>query len=494
MEKCKFCQQELDEGTTLCPHCGRDNAEVTEQETVEAVETAEAAETVETIETAPAVEETAEAPAKAKATPGKIALAVGAVVVLLALLAALIMAGINTNKPEAPAQDPTVETVPATIPEDGNPDDATCKGSYTVTDEEAFAAKDTVVATIGDQKLTNGQLQVHYWSAVNSFLSSEQGYYIMMYGGVDPEKPLDTQRCMLDETLTWQQYFLQQALNSWQTSCGLSGEAQKAGIQMTQEEQDFLAGLDTYLEETAAGFNMSVEELLMRNVGSGAGVEEFTAFQTLYTQGAGYYNSRVSEMVPTQEDLEAFFDEHAEGYAASGVTKEGEFVDVRHILVMPKADEASQEEAADSAEEATPTFSDEAWAACEQEAQAILDSWLAGEKTEESFAALANEKSEDPGSNNAGGLYENVYEGQMVEPFEKWCFDESRKEGDTGLVKTNYGYHIMYFVGGAPQWMHYAERDWRSTEIGEMLAELAENYPMTVEYGNVIIGSLKTGE
>jgi DNA-directed RNA polymerase subunit RPC12/RpoP len=35
----------------------------------------------------------------------------------------------------------------------------------------------------------------------------------------------------------------------------------------------------------------------------------------------------------------------------------------------------------------------------------------------------------------------------MVKDFENWLFDESRKEGDTGIVTTTYGDHVMYFVG-----------------------------------------------
>jgi hypothetical protein len=35
----------------------------------------------------------------------------------------------------------------------------------------------------------------------------------------------------------------------------------------------------------------------------------------------------------------------------------------------------------------------------------------------------------------------------MVNPFSTWCFDSSRKAGDTAIIKSQYGYHIMYFVG-----------------------------------------------
>ena len=35
----------------------------------------------------------------------------------------------------------------------------------------------------------------------------------------------------------------------------------------------------------------------------------------------------------------------------------------------------------------------------------------------------------------------------MVSEFDEWIFDKERKSGDTGIVKSDYGYHIMYYVG-----------------------------------------------
>ena len=34
----------------------------------------------------------------------------------------------------------------------------------------------------------------------------------------------------------------------------------------------------------------------------------------------------------------------------------------------------------------------------------------------------------------------------MVTEFNDWCFDANRKAGDVEMVKTDYGYHIIYFV------------------------------------------------
>lgn len=70
-----------------------------------------------------------------------------------------------------------------------------------------------------------------------------------------------------------------------------------------------------------------------------------------------------------------------------------------------------------------------------------------GSGTEEDFAVLAYRYSSDTGSFATGGLYKRVQQGEMVEEFDEWCFDESRRTGDTGIIATSYGYHIMYYCG-----------------------------------------------
>ena len=111
---------------------------------------------------------------------------------------------------------------------------------------------------------------------------------------------------------------------------------------------------------------------------------------------------------------------------------------VRHILA------AFEGGTTDETTGAT-TYSDEEKSAARAEAEAILAEYEAN-ATEDNFAALANEKSDD-GDGTTGGLYENIYPGQMVTAFNDWCFDEARKAGDTDIVETEYGYHVMYYVG-----------------------------------------------
>ena len=118
---------------------------------------------------------------------------------------------------------------------------------------------------------------------------------------------------------------------------------------------------------------------------------------------------------------------------------------VRHILVSFEHDHSESEDH----DHTDTAYTDAEKATAKTAAEELLAQWQAGEATEASFAALATEKTDDTGSAANGGLYEDVYPGQMVAAFEDWCFDEGRKAGDTGIVETEYGYHVMYFVGNS---------------------------------------------
>ena len=164
---------------------------------------------------------------------------------------------------------------------------------------------------------------------------------------------------------------------------------------------------------------------------------------------------------------------------------------VRHILVTP-------EHAADEAEDAHAdgeSYSAEELAAAKQEAEELYAQWQSGEATEESFAELANEKSDD-GDGTTGGLYTNVTPGQMVQAFNDWCFDASRKTGATGIVQTEYGYHIMYFVGNSDiTYRDYLiQNDLRSADVQQWQEDMMAAVTMTdgdTKYirTNLVLGS-----
>ena len=102
---------------------------------------------------------------------------------------------------------------------------------------------------------------------------------------------------------------------------------------------------------------------------------------------------------------------------------------VRHILIANSEDEDKSDKA------------------LKMQADQVLEEYMAGDQTEEAFVKLVVQYSKDPGSVQAGGLYSDVPSGKMVPEFENWCTEEGRKKGDTGIVKSTHGYHIMYFEG-----------------------------------------------
>ena len=112
-------------------------------------------------------------------------------------------------------------------------------------------------------------------------------------------------------------------------------------------------------------------------------------------------------------------------------------------------------------------------------AETVLAEWEAGDRTEESFAELAMIYSQDPGSSEEGGLYTDVVKGMMIEPFEEWCFDPIRQIGDTGIVETEYGFHVMYFSGfGETQWKARARYLMDYDEYYRITDEILERYPI----------------
>ena len=155
-------------------------------------------------------------------------------------------------------------------------------------------------------------------------------------------------------------------------------------------------------------------------------------------------------------------------------TNEFAMKNVRHLLVKFEGGKT------DSTTGVT-SYTEQEQAAAKEEAEGILADWIAaGDLSEESFAELAKKHSDD--NAEAGGLYEDIYPGQMVTAFEDWCYDAERKVGDYGIVKTEYGYHIMFFVGDSETTF----RDFmltnalRNEEMDKWHAELTADIELTV--------------
>jgi len=113
---------------------------------------------------------------------------------------------------------------------------------------------------------------------------------------------------------------------------------------------------------------------------------------------------------------------------------------VRHLLVQFPGGTTNEETG-------ETEYTDEEKATAKSEADGYLKTWLEGDATEESFIALVKEHSDDTSAED-GGLFEDIHpDSQYVPNFLSWSIDPERKAGDAEVVETEYGYHVMYYVG-----------------------------------------------
>ena len=125
-----------------------------------------------------------------------------------------------------------------------------------------------------------------------------------------------------------------------------------------------------------------------------------------------YLDSMVfSATVPSEQDLQ-------EAYNADKTAT------VRHILMSTK------------------DKTDEEKEQIKEEMQGIAKRARDGED----FSELAKQYSEDPGSKENGGLYENFPKGQMVKPFEDAAFNLPIGT-ISDPIETTFGYHVLQIIG-----------------------------------------------
>ena len=73
--------------------------------------------------------------------------------------------------------------------------------------------------------------------------------------------------------------------------------------------------------------------------------------------------------------------------------------------------------------------------------------------------------------------------------FNDWCFDAARKTGDTDIVETSYGYHIIYFVGqDLPYWQVRVTNTMKNRDMNAWLESLQQDYTVTEGSGMKYVG------
>lgn len=127
-----------------------------------------------------------------------------------------------------------------------------------------------------------------------------------------------------------------------------------------------------------------------------------------------YMNYAKENVSVSEEDIINYYNEKFENE---------DIVTVRHIL-LSTVDKQQQEVAEETI----------------KEKETLANSILERIKNGEDFGKLVEQYTDDTASKDDLGQY-SFKKGQMVLEFEKWAF--ANKPGSMGIVKTDYGYHIM---------------------------------------------------
>lgn len=504
---CKQCGAEIADGSALCPQCGKPPEEAPESRTAPVEDTSveeilsQASEWISGAPTEPVPGETAEplpdapeqsAPPKRK-EPVWLFAVLGVVVV--AAVAALIFWLFQGGKKDPGAdQDPPASSAPAEEPApdaDTPPDSPSDPSSankksdtYTVPNDEITAEMAAgIAATCGARQLSNTELSYYYW---NQFYSWANAYGDYLSYFLDVNTPLSEQSYPDDPERSWESFLLDAALETFHQTTAIVEAAEQAGFAIDAENAEYLALLPDTLAGNAERLDMdSADEFLQSLYGPYADVDSYTQFVRDSLVSYGYLNQLFAAIEYSPEDISAWFDENRTRFEGMGLNKdEPNMVNVRHILIKPSPTGESED-----GESGEPELTDQDWAEAKQRATDLLAQWQSGEATEDAFALLASENTEDPGSQGTGGLYEGVYPGEMVAAFNDWCFAENRQPGDTGIVETEYGYHIMYFSATLDHahWYETAEQDYLANRQQDILNSLTEDRPLHSNYDKIVL-------
>lgn len=441
--------------------------------------------------------------------------------------------------------------------------------AYTVVDSMGILDRNTTAMTVGEDEISVTQLNQYYHTTRNGFLNQ---YYdvLAMYGYDLTNGTFDNSVSMFDSTMTWRQYFQEEAKSAAAEVYMLAAEGEKAGYTLSADDQ---AQYDLYMESlsnAAEAQDMSVNKYIKLLYGNGTKLSDVEAYYTKRVYAAGYYKTVLEGFGIDDAAIDAYYNEHKEDYdmveyyafdvkyeeggqdkakadaerllakmatdgsnfdatiqdyEGSEVVYAGGYkeVAVSSVATAVKSwieeagrkagDKAVVEDTANKAytvvvylgshlndeytvsvrhtlltteEIGTYTSETEAQeiearnAQVKAEAEALYSEWVNGGASEEAFIQMAKDHSED-GNASTGGLYSGVYMGQMVEAFQDWCFDESRQPGDHGIVETEFGYHIMYFVENEGlKYLSDIRATLESEKYNEYLTELNEVYAVDV--------------
>lgn len=304
-------------------------------------------------------------------------------------------------------------------------------------------------------RMDNRTFSIYYQNAYQSFVSQYSDSLPFSTGS-----SLKRQYYNLDEGYTWEDYFIAEAGSTAALTERLVADAGRKGFSLDEETQAALDAAWQTICLTAQQSGMEPEEYLQAMYGPSMTTDAYRGYLEDSALAQAYSEYLYYEIQFTEAEIEEYYQANRSAYSDLTVS-EIPNVDVRHIMFLAAND---MQEAHDAAR----ANAEDALRQCQSSGE---------DAVEEIFLRLVTEYSQDSGSNGNGGLLENVAPGQLGGEFDRWCFDEAgHSPGDTAVVSSQYGYHVVYFVGYRDTylWKETVLADMRSGELSNMVLQLSQ--------------------
>lgn len=292
----------------------------------------------------------------------------------------------------------------------------------------SYLAVHETVVKINGENVSRIEFDYNYNVVKNNYFS-QYGSYLSMFG-LDTSADLSTQ--MYSDTLSWKDYFEEQAVDSIVRGKALRAEAEAEGFtyDVTEDYEDYKEGI----KEVAESAGVSTKEYIKQAYGSYATlgrVEEYIK-DSLFVNA--YYDKISDEKAPSDDEIWAHYEADKDSYDS-----------VDYYLTTVKAELPTEPtELADPVEETEETESTDGTESTEEEAYVPSEAEV--EKAMADAKVLADAAVDTVTTD--GELKENMQYSDITSLLRAWLFDETRTEGDTTVIEdtTNNQYYVLSFV------------------------------------------------
>lgn len=293
-----------------------------------------------------------------------------------------------------------------------------------------YLATHETYVVINGEKVNKVEFDYVYNTSKNNYITQYGSY--LNYFGLDTSKDLSTQ--MYSDTLTWQDYFEQNAVESLKRNKALMAEAKAAGF--TYDTTDEYNTFKETIKTSAAAAGVSDKEYVRSIYGSYATmgrIEEYVKNDMVMN---AYYQKLQEDNAPSDDEIQSYYEENKATYDSVDyrlTTIEADLPTEPTELADPVEETAADTTGTTDGTAATDTTQDTAYQPSDAEiAKAMDDAKVLADDAEQTVA-------------KDGEVHENEKKSSVNYMISDWLFDDARKAGDTTVI-TNDNSHCYYVV------------------------------------------------